>query len=319
MRHRMTKLFATSALLMFTALVGCAGGSGGSSGGEFNPLEAVGKGMAGMIPGVGGQAASAGVSAGFALEKAMRDFTPEQEYYLGRAVAAQVVSQYPIYENDAANEYVNLVGRSLSEHSERPEVFAGYNFQILESDEANAFAAPGAFIFITRGMLRLCDNEHELAAVLAHEVIHIEQQHGLKSIKQSRWTDFGVVVAKETVNNVPTVGYASAVSPIVGGMADDIGDTLFKKGYSRELESEADSRGAELLQTVGYDPSALVSVLRKLGGAEKTGGIDIGKTHPNPGSRAESVSKRIGNAAPVPISDAMKLRFGDALAGARAK
>jgi len=118
-----------------------------------------------------------------AIEKTWQDLTPEQEYYIGRAVVAQVLQTYPPLDRPQANDYMNLLGQSLAVFSERPETFGGYHFLLLDSDEINAFAAPGGLILVTRGMLRCCENEDELAAVLAHEICHAELKHGLSAIK----------------------------------------------------------------------------------------------------------------------------------------
>ena len=115
-----------------------------------------------------------------AVQKTWQDLTPEQEYYIGRAVAAQVFQTYRPLDRPAANAYLNLFGQSLAVFSDRPETFGGYHFLLLDSDEINAFAAPGGLILVTRGMVRCCENEDELAAVLAHEICHVEKKHGLE-------------------------------------------------------------------------------------------------------------------------------------------
>ena len=128
---------------------------------------------------------------------AAKDITPEQEYYIGRSVAATILSRYKIYNNSNVNHYVNKIGRLITINSNQPVIFGGYHFRVLDSTEINAFATPGGFVFITRGMLKMCKNEDELAAVLAHEVSHIQLKHGLKSIKESRWTSVATTLTKE--------------------------------------------------------------------------------------------------------------------------
>ncbi|HDL65299.1 MAG TPA: peptidase M48, partial [Proteobacteria bacterium] len=105
-----------------------------------------------------------------AVAKTFADITPEQEYYIGRAVAATVLKTYKPYQNKKATRYLNLVGQTLAAASDKPETYGGYHFMIMDSDEINAFSAPGGLIFVSRGMLRLCENEDDLAAVLAHEI-----------------------------------------------------------------------------------------------------------------------------------------------------
>jgi predicted Zn-dependent protease len=121
-----------------------------------------------------------------ALRSTFADITDEEEYYIGRSVAALILSYYPAYENEALTSYINTVGQAVVFSSARPEIYAGYHFLILDTDEVNAMAAPGGFIFISKGLLRRCANEEMLAAILAHEVGHVCAKHGLQSIKKSR-------------------------------------------------------------------------------------------------------------------------------------
>ncbi|MBW2091638.1 MAG: hypothetical protein JRI34_05880, partial [Deltaproteobacteria bacterium] len=97
--------------------------------------------------------------------KSFRDFTPEQEYYIGRAVGATILNQYRPYEEPEANLYLNLLGQTLAQFSELPETFNGYHFLILDADDINALSAPGGLIFVSRGLLRCCEHEDALAAV----------------------------------------------------------------------------------------------------------------------------------------------------------
>jgi predicted Zn-dependent protease len=103
-----------------------------------------------------------------AVAKTQEEFTPEQEYYIGRSVAAVILNKYPPYMNQPANEYLNLIGQTLAQVSEMPEIFRGYRVLVLNSNEINAFATPGGHIFITKGLLRCCRTDDAVAAVLAH-------------------------------------------------------------------------------------------------------------------------------------------------------
>ncbi|HHF43560.1 MAG TPA: peptidase M48, partial [Candidatus Aminicenantes bacterium] len=99
-----------------------------------------------------------------ALRSSFADITEEEEYYIGRSVAATILATYPALNNSRLTRYVNRVGQAVGVYSDRPEIFAGYHFLVLDSNEINAMAAPGGFIFITKGLLRLCRNEDMLAA-----------------------------------------------------------------------------------------------------------------------------------------------------------
>jgi predicted Zn-dependent protease len=102
--------------------------------------------------------------------EAARPINDSEEYYVGRAVAARLLSKYPLCQNVKLTAYVNEVGEAVARKSSRPRTFRGYHFAVLETPEVNAFACPGGTIFITKGLVQTCDNEDQLAAVLAHEV-----------------------------------------------------------------------------------------------------------------------------------------------------
>ncbi|MFA5812029.1 MAG: M48 family metalloprotease, partial [bacterium] len=109
-----------------------------------------------------GQAVSSGIGGVQQIAAASKDITPSEEHYIGRAVAAMIIDKYPLMGNAALDEYVNKVGLVVAYHSDRPVTFGGYHFAVLRSDEVNAFAAPGGFIFITRGLLKSIQNEDQL-------------------------------------------------------------------------------------------------------------------------------------------------------------
>jgi predicted Zn-dependent protease len=258
----------------------------------------------GVLPGKVGSAVKVAV----ALGKSFEDITPEQEYYIGRAVAANVLGKYPASLNDRFDDYLNTLGQTLAQASDRPDTFGGYHFLLLDSPEINAFAAPGGLILITRGMVRLCKTEDALAAVLAHEIGHIQGRHGLKAIKNSRLTDAFNVAATEAAR---TYGPAqlSKLTEAFEGSITDITSTLMTSGYSRDLEQDADKGAVTILRRVGYDPGALVVMLTEMKKQLKPGGLDFAKTHPDPKDRIDYVKPLIGNAPAKPIPPERQHRF----------
>ena len=242
-----------------------------------------------------------------AVGKSFEDITPEQEYYIGRAVAASVIGKYRPYGNEAANHYVNLVGQTLAQASKRPETFGGYHFLILDSGEINAFAAPGGLILVTRGMLRLCKNEDELAAVLAHEIGHVEGQHGLRAIKSSRLTTAFTVLAQESVRQLAG-GEIGQLMEAFEGSVGDVVSTLTTSGYSRELEREADKSAVAILKGVGYDPRGLTAMLAEMHARLRPGGLDFAKTHPDPNDRISDVESLIQARGPAPSPASASIR-----------
>ena len=249
-----------------------------------------------------------------AVARSFQDFTPEQEYYIGRTVGAVIVNKYKPYDNPAANRYINLLGQTLARASELPETFGGYHFLILDSDEINAFAASGGFIFITRGMLRCCRNEDAVAAVLAHEIGHVQSRHGLQAIKKSRVTTALTTLAVEGTKTFSGQELAELVSTFEGSITD-ITTTLITNGYSREFEQQADQAAVTILQGVGYDPNGLVEMLQLMQDRLRPGGPDFARTHPSPLSRMADIRNSIGPYRAVAKPAPRQQRFSEFLGG----
>lgn len=252
---------------------------------------------------------------GAALDKAAEAITPEQEYYIGRTVAATIISTYKPYNNEAANRYLNLLGQSLAQASDRPETFKGYRFLILETDEVNAFAAPSGLILVSRGMIRCCKSEDALAAVLAHEVGHVQLQHGLKAIKKGRLTG-AVMSVLATGARLSGQDLAQATDAFEG-CVNDIATTMINNGYSRSSEREADKASVTILKRVGYNPSGLTAMLQEMEKTWKTDGPGFSKTHPRPGDRIRDIEPLIGAAASIASPAERQTRFNKFLASIR--
>jgi predicted Zn-dependent protease len=232
---------------------------------------------------VGDYAASA-VKGVAAVAHAAEDFTPEQEYFIGRAVGASLLGKYRPYAEAKANAYVNEVGQSLAMFSDMPQTFGGYHFLIMDSADINAFAAPGGLIFITRGMLRCCSGENALAGVLAHEIAHVQNKDALRAIKRSRVTEALAVIGGEAVKHAA----GAELSRLTNLFADSIGDimtTMVNNGYSRSLEYQADKTAVTILTRTGYSPAGLPAMLAEMQKRLAPGGADFAKTHPAPADR----------------------------------
>lgn len=246
-------------------------------------------------------------------EKASEEITPEQEYYIGRSVAATILTAYKPFDQETAARYLNVLGQTLALASNKPETFGGYHFGILDTDEINAFAAPGGLIVVSRGLLRCCRSEDALAAVLAHEVGHVERGHGLNAIEKGRRTAFVTTLAVTAGKNLGGADLADLTKAFEGTISDITG-TLVNSGYSRQAEFEADAAAVRILRKVGYDPEGLVDMLEQMQKAMKPGSRGFGATHPAPRDRIEAVRKLIGTpAAAVPEPAARRQRFEAAL------
>ena len=244
--------------------------------------------------------------------ESVKRLTPEQEYYIGRAVAAQVFQSYAPLDQPEANAYLNLLGQSLAIFSDRPETFGGYHFLLLDSDEINAFAAPGGLILVTRGMLRCCESEDELAAVLAHEICHVEKKHGLSAIKQGRLTEAFTIIAAESAKQMGSEELASLTREFEASVGDVV-MTLTTSGYSRTQERQADSAAVQLLRRAGYPEASIITMLKRMDERlADTGGLGFAKTHPSAQSRVDDLRPTIRQTPSAPDT-ARQERFSAAM------
>ncbi len=227
-----------------------------------------------------------------ATSQASRPISDEEEYYIGRAVAARIFVSYPLLKNQNLTKYINTIGRVIALHSEKPFTYGGYHFAILNTNEINAFACPGGTILITRGMIELAQNEEELASILAHEIAHINHRDGINSIKQARWTEALTIIGTKALKEYGPAELSNLVS-IFEGSIDDVFKTLVVNGYGRTQEYSADETAVLYLSKAGYDPYALISVLERLNQFGKKGGGGIIKTHPETIDRIENLKNKI--------------------------
>jgi beta-barrel assembly-enhancing protease len=248
-----------------------------------------------------------------AVGKTFEDITPEQEYYIGRAVAATVLNRYRPFDTEQVNLYLNQLGQTLAQASDRPETFGGYHFLVIDSPEINAFAAPGGLILVSRGMLRCCKSEDALAAVLAHEIAHIQGRDGLRAIQTGRLTSALTVLATESAKSFGGPQLAQLTEAFEGSV-NDIATTLMNSGYSRQLERQADEAALTILKRVGYNPYALVDLLKTMKTQLKPGGMDFAKTHPDPEERIRDISGMAGAPAKISAPPARQTRFEHAIA-----
>lgn len=251
-----------------------------------------------------------------AVEKTYQDITPEQEYYIGRSVAATVLASYKPYDSAGANQYLNVLGQTLALYSDKPETFGGYHFLVVDTDEVNAFAAPGGLILVSRGLLRCCRSEDALAAVLAHEIGHVQSQHGLRAIKKGRLTSALTTLALEAGKNLAGQNLAEVTKAFEGSVSD-ITSTLMSSGYARALENEADGAAVQILSRAGYNPHALVDLLTQMKTQLAADARGFGKTHPSPEARIQHVSGLLGG-EPASASQGLRQpRFEAALGRVR--
>jgi predicted Zn-dependent protease len=172
--------------------------------------------------------------------------------------------------------------------SDRPLTYGGYHFAVLDSEEINALSCPGGMIFITRGMLRQMKTEDDLAAVLAHEVAHVNHRDGAAAVQRSRWVQVVTLLGTQAAQQYGGAELNELVS-LFQGSAQDVVKTLLVNGYGRQEESEADESALTFLHRLGYNPYALpgtLEIMAQRQGQGNTGGIFA--THPGIRYRASA-------------------------------
>ncbi|MCL2759422.1 MAG: M48 family metalloprotease [Treponema sp.] len=272
-------------IAVFTGLTSCA---------ALAAVADVGAQIAGATGVIDQNTASAISQSARAIGSAAEEITPEQEYYIGRAVAANILGTYRLWNGNAAlTAYLNNICAAITINSPRPDVFNGYRVAILDSNEINAFATSGGHIFITRGLINAARSEDALAGVIAHEVAHIQLQHSIKAIKSSRITQ-AILITGTSAAGAATGMNVNQLTEVLNESVGEIVQTLVNSGYSQAQEFEADNTAMALMAAAGYNPTGLVEMLRALSSAQ-TAGTGFGKTHPTPAQRITNAERTVRN------------------------
>ena len=198
------------------------------------------------------------------------NISDEQEVEIGKQTNQQVLNQYPLYDNPQIQKYVSDLGQELIQNSDSRDI--PFTFQVVASEEINAFATPGGFVYVTTGLLKAAENRAQLASVVSHEIAHINERHGIKGLKQA--------VAAKGIANVAGVD-SSQLAQIAYQLAVDL-------PQSRSFEYEADNSGLQILQQSGYPAEAFANFLTKLQGG---GTPEFLRTHPSSDNRIEAISQ----------------------------
>jgi predicted Zn-dependent protease len=214
------------------------------------------------------------------------ELSPEDAYYLGRAVAANVLARYrPYTQKPALTRYVNEICSALVVNASLPLLYNGCHVMILDSPELNAITSSGGHIFLFRGLVEAARSEDELAAVLAHELAHLTLRHSAEAINRLRLTQRLSTVAEQgaavAAGRVPV----QEQSRIMGTLVTAYIDELFERQYSLEQEYAADTEALALLRAAGYAPASLHAVLTML----QAGGGAGGGGHPLTAARIDRV------------------------------
>jgi predicted Zn-dependent protease len=228
------------------------------------------------------------------VQEASKPMTLEDERELGRSVSAKMIAAFHIYRNDPLTRYVNEVGETVAAQSERQDI--QYHFAVLDSNDVNAFSAPGGYVFITLGALRLCENESELAGVLGHEIGHIAAKHIVHEIEDANKkgaiaSEVGSSVGDLTQNQPGSALYQKAIE----NLTRNILMTIFDKGLPAKDEYDADERGVRYAHAAGYPADGLERFLNAFTTATAPGGAQsyMTTTHPPVNDRNDRIQKQI--------------------------
>ena len=239
-----------------------------------------------------GSAIGTAITGAQKVAEASKDITPSEEHYIGRSIAAMVIDRYPLVQDPALTQYINKVGLLVAYSSDRPETYGGYHFGVVQSSEANAFACPGGFIFVTTALLKEVGSEDQLSAILGHEIAHVAHRDGINAIKKSKWTDLGFYAAGEAAGKFSP----NEVKELTGaftGVISDVGKKVIESGYSISDEKKADSAGVRYASAAGYDPNGIVAFLQ----TEAEKGIDTNRgpfaSHPKTDTRIKELKAEI--------------------------
>lgn len=219
---------------------------------------------------------------GFAL---FGDYSLEEEVRIGRQIAGNLLGAVPLVRDDALQHYVNLVGYWVAQQSGRNEV--NWRFGVLDTEAINAFAAPGGYVFVTKGLYRMLDDEAELAGVLGHEIAHVTKKHHLKVLKQSTLISaLGQAASRKAQGSDPVV------QNLIGNGAE-----IMARGLDKDAEYEADRVGIVFAARAGYDPWGLPNVLQGLAGLPSGDNRTslLYKTHPHPADRLAALGEAVGD------------------------
>ena len=206
------------------------------------------------------------------------------EVKVGRHIAGTLLGAAPLVKDPGLQVYVNRVGRWVASNSERPNL--RWTFGVIDSDDVNAFAAPGGYVFITRGLYSLMRDEAELAGVLGHEVAHVVKKHHLRLLQKSQAIDAGSKVLKKRM------GDEKLAKTLIGSGAE-----ILARGLDKDAEFEADRMGVVLAARAGYDPFGLPAVLQEISAASANSSSValLFKTHPHPDERLARLGTAMGS------------------------
>jgi len=224
----------------------------------------------------------------------------ETELQIGAQLASTLLGAAPLVDDEELERYVNRIGRWLALQTERPDL--PWRFGVLDTETVNAFAAPGGYVFITKGLFELVESEAELAGVLAHEIGHVLRRHHLQAIRKKAQITLAADVAGMAFSRSQNATLLSAVA--------NVGMGLYAKGLDREDEFEADRVGVVVAARAGYEPTGLPAVLATLGRRSNDANVSLFfGTHPPISERIELLDQAMAGILDTPTGSGGNERF----------
>jgi len=221
--------------------------------------------------------------------------TTQQEIEIGRETAREIEREIEIYDDPVVSAYIDSLGQVLVRHSRRPGV--KYSFKVVDTDQVNAFALPGGWLYINRGLITTAENEAELAGVIGHEIGHVVGKHGARQITKQ----YGLIA----IVGLTAGGKNSSLTRKIAGGVATIGAGLILLRYGRDAEREADFFAVEETHAAGINPEGMATFFEKLMAKQKSKGESKQlwtrgwfSTHPACGDRIENVQEQIAELSP---------------------
>ena len=232
------------------------------------------------------------------LVQALQPIGWEEERAIGGSLALEVFNRFGgPYENPALQRYLTLVGQSVVGVSDRADI--PYHFAVLNTEQPNAFATPGGYVFVSVGLLRMLRNEAELAGVLGHEVAHVAKRHALKTIERSKTLQGISQLTTSLLDKDPGM---------LASIVKEMSNTLFTRGLDQEMEFEADKFGVEYAYRVGYYPGGLRDFLKVLAQTRPAQSIFF-STHPSPQARYQRLTAQMRRYADATLAPVLTRRY----------
>jgi len=212
-------------------------------------------------------------------------FSPEQDIQIGKRLSAQVPKQMTLLDNRRVDDYLNELGKRLAAHA--PGFKYPYEYRCVNNAAINAFALPGGYIYINRGVIEAASDEAELAGVMAHETAHVALRHGTSQASKAYVAEIPIALLSGWLGNNSSLG--SAIVQMTSGF---VLNSVFLK-YSRDDETQADVLGTQILYDSGYDPRAMARFFEMIEAKSKSQPIEFFSDHPNPEHRVERVMEEV--------------------------